>query len=266
MSEPPFLYLDDAGYRSEPLRWAYALGACYNLYHEYPVDLPVDPETAGRRFRGQRDRAEGWLRRDWSIEDRAGLVAAMGWLGRDGHRRDHRALVRRYCALPGRGWHEREAMLAEHAREGNEAAQAQLWRMGAVGRDLLGCRAANFLAFDAARAAQLARNGYVLGFLSLDEVRAYLFDLAREVSASFASWPDYGRDFVVGRAFWAGAHEAEPWDPLMRRLDTEIDSPWRRILFGFPEDETSRGVTSADTRDGPCWTLETAPVAARADA
>lgn len=262
MSDLPILYLDDPGYRAEPLRWAYALGAVYNVAHGFPVDLPVDPETAEGRFGGPLAEMRGFLSRDWSIEDRAGLVAAMEWLGREGHRRGHRALVRRLCALPGEAWREYEAADRERVQEGDEDARGRLWRLWAVERDLLRCRAAPFLAFDAARAAQLARNGYALGYLDRDEVRAYLFDLAREVSASFPNWEAYGADFVVGRAFWVGTHDPDAWDGIVGRLAVEDDSPWRRLPFGFPEDEDSRALTSVDSRDGPCWTLETAPRAA----
>lgn len=258
MSEP-FLYADEAGFRHEPLRWAWALGAVYNLHHHFPVDLPVDAETAARDFTEAVGSARLYLDSDWDITDRAGLVAQMIQLGRAGHRRSHRDLVRRLCALPGAAWEENSAKIRGWAEEGNARAVGDLWRMWAVHRDLMGCRTASFLAFDAARAAQLARCGHALGWLDANETRSFLFDLAREASGTFVSWHDYAADFEVGRAFWFGRPEADPWPPLLARLLSDARSPWTRLPFAFPEDAASRDVTSADTRDGPYWTLETAP-------
>ena len=81
------LYRDEAGYRNEPLRWAWALGALYNVYHEFPVDLPVDGETAARDYTAPTGTARLYLDRDWSVSDRAGLVGRLNELGRHGERR-----------------------------------------------------------------------------------------------------------------------------------------------------------------------------------
>ena len=106
-------------------------------------------------------------------------------------------------------------------------------------------------------AALLARCGHALGWIAAAETRAFMFDLAREVSATFESWQDYAHDFEVGRAFWFGVHETEIWPPLLARLLADARSPWTRLPFVFPEDEASRAIGSADARSGPFWTLET---------
>ena len=253
------LYLDEAGYRHEPLRWAWALGALYNLYHEFPVDLPLDAETAARDYTEPTGNARLYIDRDWGVSDRAGLVGKLNDLGRHGERRAQRHLVRRLCAYPGASWEEHEAQARAAYEQGNQGAAGYLWRMWAVHKELMGCRTASFLAFDAARAAQLARCGQALGWLSAEETRAYVYDLARETSATFTSWQDYAADFEVGRAFWAGRHEADTWPRLQAMLLADERSPWRRLPFAFPEDETSRAIGAADTRAGPCWPLEPAP-------
>ena len=258
MSEP-LVFRDEAGFRQEPLRWAWALGAVYNLHHRFPVDLPVDADIAAREYTEQVGAARLYLDRDWEIGDRAALVARMSQLGRAGHRRGHRDLVRRLCSLPGTAWEENSAKARASVEDGNSRAQGELWRMWAVHRDLMGCRSASFLAFDAARAALLARCGHALGWLDAADTRAFMYDLARETSATFASWHDYARDLEVGRAFWLGRHETDTWPPLLAQLLSDPRSPWTRLPFVFPEDAASRDFGSADTRDGPYWTLETAP-------
>lgn len=264
MSRTEIFYRDAAGFRNEPLRWAWALGAVYNVYHGFPVDLPLDHETASRDVPEELDAARTYLPRDWGIEDRASLIASMVRLGRGGHRRPHRALVRRLCALPSQPWAGYEEADRERAANGDAEAHQRLWRMWAVERDILHCRTASLLAFDAARAAQLARNGLALGYLDEAETRGFVFDLAREVSASFATWEAYARDFLLGRTFWAGQPDDGTWEPVLGLLGTRPDSPWRHLPFAFPEDAASRAVTSADARDGPYWTLESAPVRAAA--
>lgn len=263
MSEP-IVYLDEPGYRNEPLRWAWALGAVYNLSQGFPVDLPVDAETAAERFTQPVGSARLYLDRDWSIGDRAALVAQMIKLGRAGYRRTARALVRRLCSLPGAAWDENSAKVRAWAEDGHASAVQDLWRMWAAHRDLMGCRTASFLAFDAARAAQLARCGHALGWIDAAETRAFMFDLARETSATFESWRDYAHDFEVGRAFWFGAHETGTWPPLLARLLADQRSPWMHLPFAFPEDDASRAIGSADARGGPFWTLETAARASEA--
>ena len=251
------VYVDEAAYRNEPLRWAWALGAVYNVHQGFPVDLPVDAETAAERFTEQVGNARLYLDRDWSIGDRASLVTQLRMLGRHGHRRHHRDLVRRLCALPSGAWDENSAKIRAWAEDGHANAIADLWRMWAIHRDLMGCRTASFFAFDTARAAQLVRCGHALGWLDAEETRGFVFDMARETSATFRSWQDYAHDFEVGRAFWFGRHEPETWPPLQARLLAEGRSPWTRLPFAFPEDDASRAIGSADTRDGPFWTLET---------
>ncbi len=229
-------------------RWAYALGAPYNVQHDLPVDALPAPGAA------LRDRLTKMLQRDWSVEGAEDLARILAWLGREGHRIPHRHRIRQYCLMRRPAVAARREELREAARRDREALE-ELWRLDAVQADWNGVRGGVMLAFDAARAAMLARCGLVLGWLEPAPAWRYLTDMAADVQRSYGSWPEYAADYTLSHAFWAATPIPGPFLFIARQLRRNRRSPWRALPWAVAGLEIPRSPAPADD-DGPAWVLE----------
>jgi hypothetical protein len=204
--------------------WAYAVGAPYHVAHGRPIDgLPDGVDADGERT---------MLERDWGITDRASLIEAMNSLGAEGHRRRLGLKLRYYAMI----WRPAVAAMREELRTtirdgGDEAdeAAANLWRLDAVQADLPGIRSSPLLAFDAARGVMLARDGLMLDWLTEEEAWAYMLEVARDVQRTYASWTDFGADFILSRNVWAGDGDPDTFDAVVSLLKQDSKSPWRTL-------------------------------------
>lgn len=236
--------------------WAHALGAVYHVAHRLPLDALLGPDSAAARERGGDMRA--MLREWWGIEDRDELVRVLDRLGFEGHRRRHGARLRRYAAM----FRPEVASLREELRaatreggEGADEARKELWRLDAVQADLRGLRSAPLLAFDAARAAMLARTGRLLGWLAEGEVLAYLLDVARDAGRTYRSWAEYAADYTLGREVWSGGEPDPEFDEAVEALLHDERSPWVTLPWARDDLAVPRPVRPLPA-DAPVWTLE----------
>ena len=228
--------------------FAYALGAMFHVTGRLPVDALPTGEGFGPKV----------LARDWGITDNQSLVSQLNQLGFAGHRQDHVERVRYYSLMFRPAVAARREELREFIREGGENAEAaseDLWLLNAVQADKPGLRSAPLLAFDAGRAVMLVREGLCNGWLDEEAGWAYLLDLARKVQATFASWEEYGADFLLGRQVWKGQDSAELFDEVIPDLLSNQKSPWVRLLWGAPGLNIPGPLKGSDPAV-PVWSLE----------
>ena len=230
-------------------RWAYAIGAPYHAQHRYSVHrLPAGrPSEVGERKLG--------LARDWDISGPTDLVQAMNRLGVAGHRHDHRMQVCWYCLMRRPTVASRREQLRDAGREDSDALR-ELWRLNAVQADWKGVRGSRFLAFDAARAVMLARDGLTFGWLEEEAAWNYMLDVARDVQRTYSSWREFGQDFLISRGYWQGTGQADVFglEPVIHKL-LRWPGVWRRLPWRVSDLEIPREVRAA--KDGaPVWWLE----------
>ncbi|MGI4799747.1 MAG: DUF1266 domain-containing protein [Janthinobacterium lividum] len=236
--------------------WAYALGAVYNVGHGLPVDttaLDADPAEAAVETK----QMTRMLERDWGITDRVTLVERLDGLGDGGHRRRFLPQLRFYATMWRPEVAARREELRANIRDGGEDAEGAaetLWRLNAVQADLPGLRASPLLAFDAGRAAMLFRCGLMLGWLGEPDWD-YLVDAARDVRRNYASWAEYGTDFLLSRCVWSGSDTKDVFDDVVTMLLREPQSPWVRLPWDAPPLPVPRPVRP-HLAGTPQWSLE----------
>jgi hypothetical protein len=185
-------------------------GGHHDLLGEYP------PSTES--IAGTKRVLSHW----WGVEDRAGLLQTLSWLDREGHRTDFEARGQRLSALPQV---EYQALLAR--TEGPDRQKVTLARVhyAALGRKGL-------VGWDYARYVSLCRWRYHVGYLSEDEAWSFILHAARRVQATFDSWEDLGRNYLIGREYWS-YDETRAKGHLYReaylRLLRDPGSPWTRL-------------------------------------
>ena len=247
--EPELKLIFSGPQRKDERSWSWAVGAPYHFGHQMPIDGP-DPQPSA----DVKERLRTMLARDWGIEDRASLIKQLNALGLAGHRRGHIVLVQSYSLLPADSYQGMRERVAEKAKTDADAT-AELFRLDAAYHDMAGVRGASFLAFDSARAVMLARSGYALGWLGEAELWVFVLQVGRAVRAGFSSWEAYGRDFMIGRQFWAGTAKPSMFDLLTTQLLQDARSPWRQLSWDQgPKASPDDGGLPPDA---PYWTSET---------
>lgn len=178
------------------------------LTYFYQVTPPG--ETLEARQAALRELAAS-LESGWGITDHASAMSSLAWLlGGGGHHAPYQQVRRALHAQDTAGLDRRHVKVVRQWEP----------QVGEVGG----------LAFDLARAADIAAQGVALGYLSERQGRQVLGQcrqVARE--APFRDWTHYGRSFQAGAAFWNA-------DPVRNRgyasavdwLLSSDDSPWRR--------------------------------------
>jgi hypothetical protein len=178
--------------------FAYALGAPYHMMHDVPLNALPTPKSRLLQT------VSGMLKDAWAIEGGEDLLRTLNWLGAEGHRRSNSMKIRSYSLLRRPAVAARREELRDLGQEDPQGLE-ELGRLDAVQANTDGIRSGVLIGFDAARAVMLARNGWLLGWLSEERLWDYVFDVARDVQHRFTSWADYAADFRISRNFWQGA-------------------------------------------------------------
>lgn len=251
MADSSFVFAAAPG-TVDPLRaWACAVGAPLLVNDGMPLDTLIDPGSELARATATRVATN--LRKWWNVDDRAGLVDKLDWLGRDGHRRRYLDNVRYYCLMRRPNVAARREEIRTAAETDPEAIE-EMYRLNAVQANHGDIRASSFLAFDAVRAVMLTQAGRVLGWLDETEAWDYLLDVARAVQHTYGSWSDYGADFVRARNYWAGADLRDRVTLTVAQLQTATPSPWQ-LTWSQPALSVPRPVRE-DAPGAPVWRLE----------
>jgi hypothetical protein len=172
------------------------------------------------------------LRESWEVSDRESLVERLGWLARDGHRKEYGDA----CALLVSLTASLDPWETIEGKVDDPAALAKLHFVQRH-RERIGQR--SLLAWDAGRLVNLAGWGYLTSLISEDEAWSYILPVAQAVQRTYGSWEEFGKHYLLGHEFWSGA-----WDGALGRaflaLTLEPSSPWRALPWGA--DLTAHGL------------------------
>jgi len=164
---------------------------------------------------GKEDELRASLEAGWDITDHASAMSSLAWLlGGGGHHAPYQQV--------------RQSLQVGNAKELDRrlAAVVGKWEpeVGEVGG----------LAFDLARAADIAGQGVALGYLSEAQgwrVLGQCRQMARE--AAFRDWAQYGQSFLAGAEFWKSGGVTDGlrnrgYAKTVKWLLEDTDSPWQR--------------------------------------
>ncbi|OLV16890.1 DUF1266 domain-containing protein [Deinococcus marmoris] len=164
---------------------------------------------------GKEDELRRSLVEGWEITDQTSVMSSLAWLLDSGHRTPYQA-VRQHLQADGRTSDLNKRL----------AAVVRKWEreVGEVGG----------LAFDLARAVDIAAQGVALGYLSEAQgwrVLAQCRQVARD--AAFRDWAHYGQSFRAGAEFWKSGGVIDGvrnkgYAQTVRWLLEDADSPWVR--------------------------------------
>jgi hypothetical protein len=94
------------------------------------------------------------------------------------------------------------------------------------------CRRSSLVGWDYCRYIMLCRWGYMVGFLTEDEVWRRIMPAARTLQGGFGSWAELGQDYLVGREFWSReetARTGQMYRDIEKWLVRDPRSPWKQF-------------------------------------
>jgi len=158
----------------------------------------------------------------WGINSREDLLDTLASLDEKGHRADFAKIGRAICRLNRKTY---EGLLAaeDDPETINKMRIAREYYVQLGYKSLYG--------WDYSRAICLCRWGYTVGYLSEEEAWEQVLPMARLLQATFDSWEDLGRNYLIGRRFWSDAETNEDgwrYEDALQRLRDMRDSPWNR--------------------------------------
>ncbi|ERH32020.1 DUF1266 domain-containing protein [Schaalia sp. HMT-877] len=204
-----------------------AITAPYALCHHDPWELldlsdPDDNRTM--------------IERDWGISSRAELIEQLHSLLTDGHRSTFAAERDR--------WSDPQLAEADAARFRLDAATSQphaeaLWRVERMRNNERNIRNIDYTAWDLIRAAMLARNGAVFGWLTSEQAWDTLALIDWALHQQYSSWAQLWEAFRVTRWWWISeGGETERWNDLHDRNRglalLSPGRPWAVVPWDMP--------------------------------
>lgn len=164
---------------------------------------------------GKEDELRQSLVEGWDITDHASAMSSLAWLLDSGHRAPYQAVRQHLQSGAGMGDLNKRLAAVVGKWEGE---------VGEVGG----------LAFDLARAADIAAQGVALGYLSEAQgwrVLGQCRQMARD--AAFRDWKHYGQSFRAGAEFWKSGGVIDGvrnkgYAQTVSWLLEDADSPWLR--------------------------------------
>jgi len=201
-----------------PKAWAVACCAllieCNHEWHDTLATGPCDSLSIQRSKDGLKE---------WSIENKADLLKELNWLEVSGHRESFEKLGRQIYNGSFLDFFEM-CQATDDKEELNEFHMAYQYY------DVLGKK--SLIGWDFERAIYLCRTGYECGYISENEAWYHIMKYAQYLQQTFDSWEDLGRNYIIGRKFWAYQHTLDSGqdfnDAFM--LFTEMpSSPWNTL-------------------------------------
>lgn len=222
---------------------ALALGAVYAAEGRLPMNAPTmeaDPRTAQKLLSGA-----------WDVNGPDDVDGAYAYLLHQGHRGYYALVAPRvdevFASRGGRALQQQHlARIGQEAVErGLDPARAERWYTGWTGSAVAGGHAAlpdplptSIVAWDAARVVHLSRLLLDAGLVTPDRAWAAMGEAVELARPAYGGWEEFGRAFVVGRAFWTAGTSRNPVDGDITRFDGAVDdllkvdgSPWLRLAY-----------------------------------
>ena len=199
-------------------QWALALGAILDRVNKDSVDLLGGMKVTTEIAINTRNS----LQQFWDVTDRASLLRTLDWLQQRGHREQFDYLAHGLAAMsPSQIANLRSRVPSDKDRDQIDTVVRYSRQLGSK----------SILAWDMGRYVVVCGWGYRAGYLTEQEAWERIMPIARMAQKSFASWRDFGDDYMIGRRFWSGAN-GEYNQSMSEAYSYNVGdpaSPWQRI-------------------------------------
>jgi len=94
----------------------------------------------------------------------------------------------------------------------------------------------SLLGWDYARYVSLCRWGYMAGYFTETEAWEKIMPVAGMLQATFDSWTDLGKNYLIGRKFWSRAETKESGERIeaaYEKLISDTESPWNKLAWSL---------------------------------
>jgi len=236
-------------------RWAIAASAILSTFNHERLDtLSSNESTLGAR---------NMLQNSWGIGSRDDFLQTLQWIDQGGHRQVFSELGARAADLSPDDLSKAVSRL--NAEDANSVMVAHRYykQFGAQ----------SIAAWDYARYINLCRWGVAAGYISEEEAWPRAMHAAQILQQTFASWREFGENYLVGREFWSLSRtrdNGQQMRAIYLQLVNDRGSPWNRIPWNLPLEQTSSTVqnlasnpsgaqpVNAGAAGGPCDALQQA--------
>jgi len=217
-----------------PRYWALATSA---LLAEHNAKRHNLLGTAIRTEENAREQA--WsIFRWWGIANRGDLIEQLDSLRAEGHRAEFNMITGAFS--------DRTKTNVQIVEELRKAGMADNRIMVAQAEGpMLGPK--SILGWDYCRYVALCRWGYLVGYLAEDEAWARIMPAAELLQATFDSWGDLGKNYLIGRQFWSASHSGKSgagFRKAYRKLLDDPESPWRACRWDLDLSQPDRMIVA----------------------
>lgn len=199
--------------------WAIAATAILATFNHEPLGTL----SAG----GDRQRQKQLLRDWWGISDRDDLLDALAWIDQGGHRK--------FFSELGAGVSKTSPEALKNVVSGLGSDEANSLRVAQQYYEKFGTQ--SITGWDYGRYISLCRWGVTVGYLSEDEAWPRVMHAAGILQRTFASWSEFGENYLVGREFWSlrqTRKDGAAMRAVYQRLLNDPGSPWNRLSWNLP--------------------------------
>jgi hypothetical protein len=167
------------------------------------------------RFSCGPDASQECLEQGWGINDPDELASMLEWLWEEGHSAD--------C---------RTTCLSFRQGDFDEAADGSADFVSFLTSNLDQLEASALIGWDLSRLINVVRWGFTASYMTEEMAWMWIQRAAKRIQSSFASWEDFGADFLLGYDYWRFGTEATT-DLKMKKfyewLLENKDSPWTKL-------------------------------------
>lgn len=200
-------------------RWALAASAILSTFNHERLDTIA----SGGSVLGERR----LLQKSWDISSHDDLLNTLEWIDQGGHRQLFSTLGERSSNLSPEELSRVVSQLGPEDANSVLVAHRYYEKFGAQ----------SITAWDYGRYINLCRWGVSAGYMSEEEAWPRVMHAAQIIQQTFASWREFGENYVVGREFWSLSQtrvDGQEMRAIYRSLLNDPGSPWNRIPWNLP--------------------------------
>jgi hypothetical protein len=166
----------------------------------------------------------------WWIKGPQDVEPMLGWLDREGHTNQLRGMLNALAAVPP---HQLEAWLGKYDKDVQQALlfakeHREEFKNGEI------------VAWDLVRLIYVARASFSAGYLDDAKAWHHIQHAAQRLQRTYSSWSEMSENYLLGRRYWGeGGAQQKYFDAAASWLLTDKKSPWRRLDWGMPLDQTA---------------------------
>lgn len=204
----------------EQKNYALALGAILSQYNNENIStLKSNLLPAGLR-----QMMSEW----WGITNRQSALETLDWLKREGHRTEYNSV---YDVLVVGGVTTCAALPDADQSLCRDSDIKAVHDIAKQVHDQAGDK--TLIAWDFGRLIDVTRWCYTMGWLSEEEAWTYIIPAAIEIQETYNSWEEFGRHYILGRAYWMRDMNANgAQENILKFLINEKNAtPWTTISW-----------------------------------